>query len=219
MCADSAPRRNISPTWLPTVKIAPAQGWNDGDQPQAGRGFAVNEFARDLDHPRWFHVLPNGDVLVAETNGPKREGGGIVKRVQAWLMLAQAAEQRGVFAFGQASDMSSFAPKAHLTAIVDDWSGYYIKRVREVMDGSWKTGDVWGGIKDGMVKIAPYNAAVTPAARAAADEVLKGIVAGTLHPFTGELKDQKGEVRLKAGETASDAVLSKMDWYVEGVQA
>jgi simple sugar transport system substrate-binding protein len=60
---------------------------------------------------------------------------------------------------------------------------------------------------------------VTPAARAAADAVQKGIVAGTLHPFTGELKDQKGEVRLKAGETASDAVLSKMDWYVEGVQA
>jgi simple sugar transport system substrate-binding protein len=70
-----------------------------------------------------------------------------------------------------------------------------------------------------MVKIAPYNDAVTPAARAAADEVTKGIIAGTLHPFTGELKDQKGEVRLKAGEKASDELLSKMDWYVEGIQA
>ena len=58
-----------------------------------------------------------------------------------------------------------------------------------------------------------------PAARAAADEVQKGIVAGTVHPFTGELKDQKGTLRLKAGETASDEVLSKMDWYVDGVQA
>ena len=131
----------------------------------------------------------------------------------------QAAEQRGVFAFGQASDMSAFAPKAHLTAIVDDWSGYYIKRVKEVMDGTWKTGDVWHGLKEGMVKMAPYNAAMTPAARAAADEVQKGIIAGTLHPFTGELKDQKGTLRLKAGETASDEMLSKMDWYVDGVQA
>jgi simple sugar transport system substrate-binding protein len=64
-----------------------------------------------------------------------------------------------------------------------------------------------------------YNDAVTPAARAAADEVTKAIIAGTLHPFTGELKDQKGEVRLKAGETASDEMLSKMDWYVDGIQA
>lgn len=131
----------------------------------------------------------------------------------------QAAEQRGVYAFGQASDMKAFAPKAHLSAIVDDWSGYYIERVKAVMDGSWKSGDVWGGMKSGMVKIAPYNDAVTPAARTAADAVQKGIVDGTLHPFTGELKDQKGVVRLKAGETASDEILSKMDWYVDGVQA
>ncbi len=98
--------------------------------------------------------------------------------------------------------MSAFAPKAHLTAIVDDWSGYYIRRVKEAMDGSWKTGDVWGGIKDGMVKLAPYNASMSPAAREAADAVQKRIVDGSLHPFTGELKDQKGVLRLKAGETA-----------------
>jgi simple sugar transport system substrate-binding protein len=131
----------------------------------------------------------------------------------------QAAEQRGVYAFGQASDMKAFAPKAHLSAIVDDWSGYYIKRVKEVMDGTWKSGAVWGGIKDGFVKLAPYNDAITPAARAAADAVQAGIVSGKLHPFTGELKDQKGEIRVKAGETASDEILSKMDWYVDGVQA
>jgi len=59
-------------TILPTVKIAPAQGWAGEAQPAAGAGFAVNEFARDLDHPRWFHILPNGDVLVAETNAPPR---------------------------------------------------------------------------------------------------------------------------------------------------
>ena len=131
----------------------------------------------------------------------------------------QAAEQRGVFAFGQASDMKSFAPKAHLSAIVDDWAGYYSERVKAVLDGSWKSGDIWGGLKSGMVKIAPYNDAVTAEARAAADAVQKGIIDGTLHPITGELKDQKGTVRLKAGETASDEMLSKMDWYVDGVQA
>lgn len=131
----------------------------------------------------------------------------------------QAAEAKGIFAFGQASDMKAFAPKAQLTAIVDDWSGYYVKRVKEVLDGSWKTGDVWGGIKDGMVGIAPYSETTPANVREAADKIKNGIVAGTLHPFTGPIKDQKGTERLKAGETASDEVMNKMDWYVEGVQS
>ncbi|MBL0901079.1 MAG: BMP family ABC transporter substrate-binding protein, partial [Reyranella sp.] len=92
----------------------------------------------------------------------------------------------------------AFAPKAHRAAIVDDWSGYYIKRVKEVMDGSWKSGDVWGGIKDGFVKLAPFNDAVTPAARAAADEVTKGIVAGTV-------KHKKKKLTLSDADAAAMA--------------
>lgn len=71
-------------TLLPTVKIAPAQGWREGAHPTAGQGFAINEFARDLDHPRWFHILPNGDVLVAETNAPPRPEEG--KGIRGWFM-------------------------------------------------------------------------------------------------------------------------------------
>ncbi len=64
---------------LPTVKIAEAIRWADGQTPTAAQGLAVKAFASGLDHPRWLHVLPNGDVLVAETNAPERpdEGGGI----------------------------------------------------------------------------------------------------------------------------------------------
>src|SRR5215203_4026074 len=61
-----------NPTLIPTVNIAPAKGWPAGDKPTAASGFAVNTFASGLDHPRWLHVLPNGDVLVAETNAPER---------------------------------------------------------------------------------------------------------------------------------------------------
>jgi glucose/arabinose dehydrogenase len=57
---------------IPTVDIAPARGWSAGEQPTPAAGLAVQAFARDLDHPRWLHVLPNGDVLVAETNAPER---------------------------------------------------------------------------------------------------------------------------------------------------
>ena len=61
-----------STSLLPTIKVAKAIGWTNGNTPSAGNGLAVAAFATNLDHPRWLHVLPNGDVLVAETNAPKR---------------------------------------------------------------------------------------------------------------------------------------------------
>ena len=60
-----------NPGLLPTVQIAPAQGWPAGGQPSAAAGWRVTAFASGLDHPRWLHVLPNGDVLVAESNAPQ----------------------------------------------------------------------------------------------------------------------------------------------------
>jgi len=57
---------------IPTVNIAPARGWPDGGRPVPAAGFSVSAYVRDLDHPRWLYVLPNGDVLVAETNAPER---------------------------------------------------------------------------------------------------------------------------------------------------
>jgi glucose/arabinose dehydrogenase len=61
---------------IPTVHIAPARGWPEGTMPVAAAGLAVSAFARGLDHPRWLYVLPNGDVLVAETNAPERPDEG-----------------------------------------------------------------------------------------------------------------------------------------------
>lgn len=64
-----------NPTLIPTVQIAPAKGWPSGATPVAAPGLAVNSFAAGLDHPRWLYVLPNGDVLVAESNAPPRPDG------------------------------------------------------------------------------------------------------------------------------------------------
>lgn len=70
-------------TLIPTVNIAPAIGWPTGALPQAAPGTRVAAFARDLDHPRWLLVLPNGDVLVAETNAPPRPEDS--KGIKGWL--------------------------------------------------------------------------------------------------------------------------------------
>jgi glucose/arabinose dehydrogenase len=71
---------------LPTVNVAPAKGWPDKAVPTAVEGTQVNAFAKDLDHPRWLYLLPNGDVLVAETNAPPRENKGFRSWVTSLFM-------------------------------------------------------------------------------------------------------------------------------------
>jgi len=131
----------------------------------------------------------------------------------------QIAEERGVVGFGQASDMSRFAPNAHLTAIVDDWGPYYIERGRAALEGSWESHNIWWGLKEGLVVISDYHPDLPDEVVAAAEEVRQGIVEGTLHPFEGPITNQEGEVMVPEGETASDEMLLGMDWYVPGVQA
>ena len=128
----------------------------------------------------------------------------------------QAAENEGLVGFGQASDMHRFGPNAQLTAVIDDWAPYYIKRVQAVLDGTWESQDNWGGIDVGEVVIAPYwNMPYDAAVEAA--EVERAIRLGDMHPFTGPIADREGAVRIAAGETATDAELLSMDWFVEGV--
>ncbi|MDD2846793.1 MAG: sorbosone dehydrogenase family protein [Rhodoferax sp.] len=84
--ADMGPQPTLAApqqTLIPTVHIAPARGWPPGVMPQAAPGMGVTLFARDLDHPRWLHVLPNGDVLVAETNAPPKPDSAM--NIKAWL--------------------------------------------------------------------------------------------------------------------------------------
>ncbi len=78
----TAPRTQI----VPTIAVADAVGWAKGAKPTPAAGLTVAAFASGLDHPRWLYRLPNGDVLVAETNSPPRKGGGITGTVMGWLM-------------------------------------------------------------------------------------------------------------------------------------
>ena len=130
----------------------------------------------------------------------------------------QAAEEKGVYAIGYHSDMSKYGPKAHLTASTHDWSGFYAKMVEDALAGKAQPSNVWGGIKEGMVKLAPYNAAVPKDVRDLVAKAEADIAAGKLHPFAGPLKDQSGKERVPAGKFMPDDQLAVMDYYVEGVQ-
>ncbi len=128
----------------------------------------------------------------------------------------QVAEERGVYAFGQASDMIDFAPNRQLTAIVDDWSDYYVERVQAVIDGTWETGAVWGGLDSGMVKMADYTNMPEDVAEMARETEEK-IATGEMHPFTGPIHNQDGDLVIGEGEALSDDDLHAMDWYVQGI--
>jgi len=130
----------------------------------------------------------------------------------------QVAESRGVWAVGQASDMSKFGPTAHLTAIVDNWDNYYIERTRAVIEGKWSSGDTWGGIDSGMVEMAAYNSAIPDDIVSLAKAAETGIISGAVHPFQGPIYNQAGEMVIGADGKLDDGVLLGMDWFVQGVQ-
>lgn len=131
----------------------------------------------------------------------------------------QILEQRGLFGFGQGADMSSFAPNAHLTAIEDIWGPHYIARAQAMLDGTWKSENMWDGMVDGTVVISPYNKNVPADVAALADEVQAGYKAGTYDIFTGPIVDTEGVERVPAGKVMTLEELATIDWFVKGVES
>ena len=131
----------------------------------------------------------------------------------------QAAEARKIWCFGNAADMSRFAPKMQLTAIENIWGPYYISRARAALDGTWQSDDAWWGLKEGALVMAPYNAAMPDNVRSAADKMIAGWKDGSYDVFTGPISDQSGKERVAAGQRMEDKDLAVLDWYVKGVQS
>jgi len=129
----------------------------------------------------------------------------------------QAAEDADIYAIAYHSDMSQYGPKAQLTAAIHDWDEYYLKTTKAVLDGTWKSEDVWGGIAAGMTKIGPFNAAVPKDVADKVTALKEQIASGKLHPFTGPINDQAGKEILADGTVMADGDLLRMDYYVEGV--
>ncbi|WP_219209873.1 BMP family ABC transporter substrate-binding protein [Variovorax boronicumulans] len=132
-----------------------------------------------------------------------------------------AAQERGKMAVAYHSDMRKVAPDAQIVAVTHQWGGYYTQRARAVLDGSWKTGNLWGGVKEGMIRVGDFGPKVPKAVQ---DEVLarqKDIAAGKLQPFAAvaaDVRDNEGHVEIARGSALTDEQILKMNWLVEGVQ-
>ena len=132
-----------------------------------------------------------------------------------------AAQERGKLAVAYHSDMRAVAPQAQIVAVTHEWGAYYTRRAQAVLDGSWSSASVWGGIREGMIRVGDFGPAVGAQVRAEVMARQKDIAEGRLHPFRARqpVLDNTGKTVIAAGETLSDDRILAMDWLAQGVSA
>jgi basic membrane protein A and related proteins len=118
---------------------------------------------------------------------------------------------------GYDSNAQSFAPKQWLTAAVYNWGPYYLKRTKAAMDGTWKTGNYYGSLKDGFTKLAPFGPGVSAKTKALIASQLKLLKSGTWNEFSGPIYDQKGKLQIPKGKRPTFNDLYSMSYLVKGV--
>ena len=129
----------------------------------------------------------------------------------------EAAQQKGVYSIGYNTDMSRFAPAAHLTAPIWNWAPYYKQVVEQVQKGTWKATSEWPGIAEGIVDLAPFGPMVPQDVQDRVMAKKAEIVSGKEKIFVGPINNQQGAEKVAAGVVMPDEDLLGMNWFVQGV--
>ena len=162
----------------------------------------------------WFDPPKEGEAAQSLING----GADVLLQNTDSTAVLQTAEKNGKYAFGWDSDMSAFAPKAHLASAVVDWSGYYKKAIKDVMENTWKTERTVWGVKENTNDLIKIADAVPEDIRKKVQEVKDGLKAGTFEVFTGPIMGNDGKERLAKDTKADQAWKDKVDFYVKGIE-
>jgi len=162
----------------------------------------------------WFDPPKEGEAAQALING----GADVLLQNTDSSAVLQTAGKNGKYAFGWDSDMSSFAPKAHLGSCVLTWSVYYEKAVDDVLNKTWKTGATKWGTKEGMNDFVKMAAGVPEDVKMLVEKAKAGLKNGTVAVFKGPLLDNTGKEVLAKGQVADDDWNSKVTFYVQGVE-
>jgi simple sugar transport system substrate-binding protein len=162
----------------------------------------------------WFDPPKEAEAAQSLLNG----GADVLLQNTDSTAVLQTAEKNGKFAFGWDSDMSAFAPKAHLGSAIVDWSNYYKKAVRDAMEGTWKTERTVWGVKEGQNDLVKISDAVPESARKKVAEIKAAMKAGDFEVFTGPVVDNGGKERLAKDAKADQDWKDKVDFYVRGVE-
>ena len=149
--------------------------------------------------------LINGgaDVLFQNTDSPA---------------VLKTAEEKGKRAFGWDSDMTAYGPKAHLGSAIINWTPYYKKAVGDALAGTWATGGVWWGVKEGAIDLISLAEDIPAETKARVDEIRAGLKDGSYHIWKGPIMGSDGKEVLAQDVVADDAFLGGIKFYVKGVE-
>jgi basic membrane protein A and related proteins len=129
-----------------------------------------------------------------------------------------AAQERGKMAVAYHSDMRKTAPDAQIVAVTHHWGDYYVSRTQALLEGQWKSGNYWGGVRQAMVRAGDFGPKVP---RQVQEEVLRrqsDIAKGKVLPFAGPITDNEGKQVVAKGQTMTDEQILSMNFLVAGVQ-
>jgi basic membrane protein A and related proteins len=133
--------------------------------------------------------------------------------------VLQTAQDKGVYAFGWDSDMTAYAPKAHLGSAIEVWGPYYTLVAEAYLAGKPFRQNIWWGMKEGMNDFVSLNTGIVPAAAQKQVAAKKAeLVAGKFQVFTGPIKGNDGTMRVPQGKSLTDKEIDSINWYVEGVE-
>ncbi len=161
----------------------------------------------------WFDPAVEGDSAKALLEA----GADVIAMHQDSTAAGVAAQDAGARWVAYNSDMRDFAPDAFITAPVWNWGPRYAAIIEAVAGGTYAPGAYWGGMDDGIVDLAPLADDVPSDVASQISDVAEQIREGEWDVFTGEIRDQDGNVMVAAGETMDDGPMLGMDWFVEGV--
>jgi basic membrane protein A and related proteins len=162
----------------------------------------------------WFDPPKEGDAAQSLING----GADVLLQNTDSSAVVQTAEKTGKYAFGWDADMSATAPKAHLASAVVHWGGYYVKSIKDVMDGTWKSERTVWGVKEGQNDLEKIADVVPADIKAKIDEIKAGMKAGTFEVFTGPLSDNTGKEVLAKDKAADQGWKDGVNFYLKGVE-
>ena len=161
----------------------------------------------------WFDPAKERDAAFALFN----QSVDVISFHTASNAVMVAAQERGKMAIAYHSDMRKVAPDAQLMAVTHEWGAYYTQRVSDVQKGQWRTGNVWSGLKEGMIRVGDFGPKLPAKVR---DEIVKlqqDIAQGKRHPFQGPIADNEGKTILAIGQKLSDVQILNMNYGVAGV--
>jgi len=162
----------------------------------------------------WFNPPKETEAATSLING----GADVLFQNTDSPAVLKTAQDKGKRAFGWDSDMTAYGPKAHLASSIINWTPYYIKATKDALEGTWTTGGVWWGVKEGAIDLVSIAEDVPAETKAKVDEVKAGLKDGSFAIWKGPLVDNTGKTILKKDEVADDKFLSGVNFYVKGVE-